>query len=416
MIAEVGEKGSLFIIGVFIARTLGFGTFGEFNFLIALTSTLLLCFDFGLQTYVLREVATDTSAVPRLFRNSSALKLYSSTFLLIGSFVITLILRAQDVLSWTGQITFLFVLLYNFFLNLQLFLFAFLRSIEQMKHECILRLVITCVNVVGVIGVLLFLHSFLLTIVALLSVAILGTVAITLSLVRKRLLDFTDGIPSLSATARFTRHVLPYALSGVFVYIYFKADLMIIRAVYGAQAAGWYSAAYGIITGLFLLPSVFSTSLLPRLTRFYHRETAHGFQRFTRGYAFYSFGIGLLCSLVLFVTSPFVIRLIYGSGSQPSIPVLRILALVIVCKFTSHVYGTVLTSIGDQKGRTWIQGTVAATNLFLNALAIPLFGIIGAAVTTVLSEAVLSFLYYTRSRRFARFASSSEYNNSNSAR
>jgi O-antigen/teichoic acid export membrane protein len=80
---------------------------------------------------------------------------------------------------------------------------------------------------------------------------------------------------------------------------------------------------------------------------------------------------------------------LFGTSYRDASQILRILAPVMILLLPTSVYGYVFTALGRQ--RLYMGCTVAAlaTNLVLSLLLIPFYSYIGAAVGTLIAEAVL---------------------------
>ena len=105
--------------------------------------------------------------------------------------------------------------------------------------------------------------------------------------------------------------------------------------------------------------------------------------RFTLAYAVVAV-VGLL------ILAP-IATLLLGPGFAMTMPVIRLLAVMLVAQAASLLLANALTGADRQGTRTLIQIIVAIANVGLNLWLIPLYGTEGAIATTVISEFGLLF-------------------------
>jgi len=79
-----------------------------------------------------------------------------------------------------------------------------------------------------------------------------------------------------------------------------------------------------------------------------------------------------------------------GEAYAESVPLLRVLAVVILIRCLHYLPADVLTGMGHQGLRTVIQVAVLVANVALNLWLIPRFGVWGAAWATIICETALA--------------------------
>ena len=93
-------------------------------------------------------------------------------------------------------------------------------------------------------------------------------------------------------------------------------------------------------------------------------------------------GIGALITLF----APLIVHIIYGTAYNATIPVLRISAWYIVFSYVGMIRNIWILAEGHQKYLMPINGFGALCNIGLNYILIPVIGISGAAVASVLTQ------------------------------
>jgi O-antigen/teichoic acid export membrane protein len=183
-----------------------------------------------------------------------------------------------------------------------------------------------------------------------------------------------------------------------------SSDRYIIALFMGMAYVGYYSPAYSIGSLLFILIAPFSLLLMPVLTEKYDTgklDEVKNFLRYSQRYYLLLvipsfFGLAILAKPILLILTTAAI------AAQGYI-VVPIVAL-----------GILLSGIGDNyrqilllKKKTPIIGYIwifaAIINLILNILLVPVIGIVGAAITTLIGYGILFTLTFYYSRRYIRF-------------
>jgi len=186
---------------------------------------------------------------------------------------------------------------------------------------------------------------------------------------------------------------IPFALTLVFYNIYFYIGSVMLSKMRGDYEVGIYSAAYHIPLAIMIIPYIYTFAIFPVLSRVFTRSS-DSFKMIYGRSAKYMMVLAPPIAVGFFVLAPQIITILYGHAYESSIIVLRVLSIVVIFRFLSNVNGSVLASMDRQKERVVYQGITAAVNIVLNLLIIPIYGFVGAAITTVISELLLMLLYY----------------------
>ena len=119
-------------------------------------------------------------------------------------------------------------------------------------------------------------------------------------------------------------------------------------------------------------------------------------------------GLMLILKFLLIVAVPLamifiafpdsVILLLFGGRSLPAVLSLQILSIGVIFLISSNVFSSTLIAIGKPFLNTKIVIFVALFNLFFNLLLVPIYGLLGASLTTASSFMLLFLLtiYFTK--------------------
>lgn len=192
----------------------------------------------------------------------------------------------------------------------------------------------------------------------------------------------------------------PYAVSTVMFVVYFQIDILLIEALEGAAEAGLYAAAVTIVSFVYLVPSAVYQGYLRRRIHYWaaHDRTALRAAHARGGRLMLR--LGVLAAAAVALIGPIALRAGFGPDFAAATPALLVLALTIPIRFWSSSHRAVMSTRDTKTRMTFTNGLTAALNAGLNLAMIPWLGIIGAAITTVASEALLSALIVGPARRF----------------
>ncbi|MDL5057064.1 flippase [Geitlerinema calcuttense] len=185
----------------------------------------------------------------------------------------------------------------------------------------------------------------------------------------------------------------PLLLSSTACVIYINIDKIMLGNMIDSQAVGIYSSASALSEASSFLPLIVCSSLYPAIIQSKNSESSvyqKKMQRFYDSISFLSYSaIALMIPL-----SGLAIALLYGNSYQAAIPILKI-----------HIWSTLFTFLGIAQSK-WIVAeglqlfnfysrlAGLISNIALNGLLIPTYGGTGAAIATLISYAIGSYLYF----------------------
>ncbi|MBM3992267.1 MAG: flippase [Planctomycetes bacterium] len=178
----------------------------------------------------------------------------------------------------------------------------------------------------------------------------------------------------------------PLVLNILLGLLIFNSDLLVLRAFRDATTVGWYSASYQLISFLINLAGAYSLSLMPALTR---ASEARGERR-----ALYldslaqSVCIGLPIAVGGALCASELIELVFGAAYESSSAPLAVLVASIPLMAYKDVTMVAMVVAGREKAVLRITFAAVLFNLAANLLVIPRWGMVGAASTTLATEAL----------------------------
>ncbi len=170
----------------------------------------------------------------------------------------------------------------------------------------------------------------------------------------------------------------------------YNFDTILLGFLKGADVVGWYNAAYKPVTMALAAPLTYFQGLFPPLSRAWTEDRDTFLPIVERSFR--------LCAIVAvplgvggtLLARP-IIRLLFGAGYQGSVLPFRILVWSAVFVILRGSYRHALNAAGQQTLDLRCAMASAATNVGLNILLIPGFGMAGSASATVAGD-VLWFM------------------------
>lgn len=189
-----------------------------------------------------------------------------------------------------------------------------------------------------------------------------------------------------SRIAPLLPRAVPLMLSALLGLIIFNSDLIFLRIFRSAGEAGYYAAAYGLISFMINLGGAYSQSLLPTLTRLGARgDDQH--RMYTEATA-QVFAVTLPATLGVALLAPIIVRTIFGPAYAPAAGALVWLSGSVFLLLVRGVPNVALLARGREDRVFQINLVATVVNLTLNVILIPRYGILGAAWSTFATEAI----------------------------
>ena len=385
--AKVAGAGLLLGLHVMLARFLGAEQYGFYVYAITWINILVILCLLGFQTSLVRFIAEynikqQWGLLRGILRRSNQTVL---GFSILVSFTGAIVVRALgDRVSGEMAITF-----YIAFCALPVFAFCHLReaSLRALKHvfqsELLLQVIRPALTGIAVIGLFFWLgdtfrarYAMTANLVAVFFAAVVGTVFL-----HKRLPKSASETRPEFVNTQWLKVSLPLLLIAGMHILLKKTDIVMLGAFKGYEQAGIYSAASKISDLVVFALTAINTILAPIVAELYHTRQKERLQRIITLAARAIFIFTLVISLILIVFGKFVLSLFGLAFIAAYVPL-----LILLC--------------GQMSGRQNMMGIIvsvsAATNVLLNVVLIPSFGLVGAAISTALTMTMWNaamFLY-----------------------
>lgn len=367
-------------VGVYVARYLGPEYFGILNFAISFIALFIALANLGLQNVLVKELVEHEDEHEEFMGSAFLMKLG-------GSFILLIIVFFSSQLMQLDASTKVIVFIIGagiMFKSLDTIGFYF-QSKVQSKYEAIART--TSLLSISAIKIALILLKAPLIYFALVYMVEHAIASLVLIFFYKR-----QGKSMLAW--RFSKKKVVYLFSecwpilitGLVVSIHMKVDQVMINQMLGSEDVGYYAAAVKISDVWNFIPVLIMSSVFPVIVKTKKRSEKHFRDQL---HMLYDIMVILSLSVAIPLTflSDWLINLLYGPEYALTGKVLSIHIWTCLLGFMSIVRGKWAVIAKQQRFGVFIQGSGALVNVLLNFFMIPVYGIIGAAVATLITVA-----------------------------
>ena len=204
---------------------------------------------------------------------------------------------------------------------------------------------------------------------------------------------------NFSGTFRFSMGILrrilkssyPFIFSVLLSIIYGQTDRIMLKSMMGNEEVALYSAAVRLASALSMIPSSLIEGFRPVVMELKHKDEQMYLKRFRQLYAII-FWFCIAYGLFVMVFAKPIVVLLYGEKYLAVVPALSLVVWYdAFCYFGS---ANNMYMVAEYKSK-WVQFTTlagAVCNVVLNVAMIPYWGIVGAALASLVTQVLANFV------------------------
>jgi len=375
-----------FLIVVYLARILGPENFGKIGWARGILAFFMLIPDLGLVILGVREVARNKDDINIYAGNIIALRL------VLAFFSFGLLLIFVSLIHKPIQIKYL-IIFYGFILfSYALSIKWLFQGIERMEFIGISKILMMFFYAASIfilvknpgqlllIPCLWFLGNF---------ISVVFLMYIFVKKFGKISLKF-----NFSFWKNLLKRALPMGTASMMIPIYYNFDIVMLGFIKGEKVVGWYSAAYRIILFTWTFIPIFVNVIFPSMSRYY-KNSEKKLQTLIISSTKLLSVVALPLGVGGMILARPIMGLLYGEEFSGGVVAFQILIWSVVIIYIRCIYEH--SFLACDKEKRYLFGVIwgALTNIVLNLILIPRFGLKGAAVATVIANLVLSgYLFY----------------------
>ncbi|MDP3901394.1 MAG: flippase, partial [bacterium] len=194
----------------------------------------------------------------------------------------------------------------------------------------------------------------------------------------------------------------PFGLMGLMGAIMLNTDIIMLGWLTSAANVGYYSAAQKPIQLLYILPTMLATSIFPIMARLSHSNPNSAKSILEKSVAL-AIIISLPLVIIGLVLAHQIITIMYGAEYIPAISAFKILTATLLIVYPSSLIGNAIFAYDQQKSFVIFVLVATLGNIIFNILLIPIWGIEGAAMSTVLTQLITNTLIWRKMKKVNQF-------------
>lgn len=381
--------GGLFI-GIWVARYLGPNDFGVLNYALAYTALFGIFVKLGLDKIVIREVVKKDRLTNYLLGTAFGLKLIGSLIAILAIFVSLLFVQTDSL----TKIVILIISIGFIFQSINVIDF-FYQSKVLSKYVVIARNSAFILS--SILKVYFIVYEYNVVYFAISNIVDMFLASVFLVIIyTKTGHEIQQWRFSKKIAVRLLKFSWPLAISVFFISIHMKIDQVMLGNMLNTEQVGIYSVAVRLAEAWYFIPAIIVNTLMPYFVNL--RETNQELYHY-RLMQLYSlmFWMGASVGVFIMFFGEDIIRLLFG---EPYVGGYEALVFNIWSGiFISQAVARGIWMISEDLQKYRLYGNIITVNLnvITNLILIPKIGIAGAAIATLLTQAlgtwVLSFLW-----------------------
>lgn len=373
-------------VGIWVARYLGPQQFGLFSYAIAFTAIFAGVAKLGLDGIIVRELINHPEKKDLYLGTAFWLKVIGA-IIVIGLIAIIVPFTNNDAMTnififiIAGGVVFQSFEVVEFYFQSQVLakIVSICKIIQLMLSSLIkIYLVISEAELIAFV---------LITIFDVISLAICYFIAYKLQERGSFYRQFDR-----SVAKRFIKDSWPLILSSVVVMVYMRIDQVMIKEMLGEYEVGIYSAAVRLSEAFYFIPMLITASIFPAILNARKNNQELYRLRLQRLYTFLAW-LAIFFALITTFSSDWIIYVLFGESYKEAGEILTVHVWSSVFIFLGVAFGKYLIAEGLTK--VAFQRTLlgAIANVLLNLFLIPVHGILGAAIATLIAQFITNVAY-----------------------
>lgn len=192
---------------------------------------------------------------------------------------------------------------------------------------------------------------------------------------------------SLTGSWKILRSSYPFALLILLMALFNRVDSVMLERLLenGLEQAGIYAQSFRIFEAATQFSFLFAMLLLPMFSRMIQQK--QNVNELVRTALPLLMVVGLSVAIIAFYYKYEIIDLLYQAHTPYSSNIFGILMIGFLFVSLSYLYGTLLTANHNLRQLNILAGTTVIINIGLNLLLIPKYQAMGAAISSLVSQA-----------------------------
>ncbi len=373
-------------IGIWIARYLGPEHFGLLSYAQSYAGLFMVIATLGLNTVIVRELVKDERKRDLLLGTAFILQLLGAILVIV---ILSLTIKLTSNDSFTNILIFI-IAFSTFFKSFNVIDFYFQSKVLS-KFTVYANMILLLIS--SIIKILLILNEASLIYFAyiILFESFILAIGFIYFYTKNNISIFNWKFDKKLAIS-LLKDSWPLILSGIVITVYMKIDQVMIQSMLGSESVGQYAAAVRLSEAWYFIPMIIASSLFPAII---NAKSISKELYYTRLQKLYDLMVwmGIAIAIPMTFLSNWIIELLYGNEYNLAGDVLMLHIWAGVFVFLGVAFSKYLIAENQTKKAFYRTTLGAIINIILNYLLIPIYGINGAAIATIIGQISANYLY-----------------------
>lgn len=368
-----------FISTAIVARNLGPGNFGQLSYAISFVGLLSFFYSLGIDNVLYRDLIRNPEKRNELLGTAFTIKLFTG--------ILTIIVVAVSAIAFTkdniSRILMLIISGTFIFNSFQVISYEFQSRVKSKYPSIISVLISLILNILKIFIVILGKGVIYLAFVLLLESILYATFYIYVyrTKIGERITEWKF---DKKIALNLIKDSWPLIFTGVFAMIYARIDQVLIKHMLNSEAVGIYDSAVRLSEAWYFIPNIIVSSFFPAIINAKITSKELYKSRLMK-LALILFIISIAIAIPVTLLSPLIIKILYGSAFSGAVIILQIYIWSNVGTFLSSLATNYLIAENRRKTLLAFNLIPMITNVVLNIIWIPKYGIVGSAYATLIS-------------------------------
>ncbi len=375
---KVLKIGGGLYISIWVARYLGATNFGILNYSIAFISFFILFSNLGLDQILVRDLVKKEKLTNYLLGTAFFLKLFGSIFSIFSIFGVLFFIELEFTIKLI-----IFILSFEFIFQTFNVISLFYQAKVLSKYVVIAQNGAFLIS--SLVKVYLITNEYDVAYFAVANVIYMLFVAVFLIIIYTRTkLKIKNWKFSKKIAISLLKQSWPLAISVLLITIHLKVDQLMIEDMLSIKDVGVYSVAVKLAEFWYFVPSILISTFMPYFTKIRTSDLDLYYYRLSQLYSL-MFWMGIFIGIVVFYFGENIILFLFGEEYILAYTALYINIWAGIFVAQSYVRSIWMVNENLYIYRMIINIFAIIINISANLILIPIYGISGAAMATLLS-------------------------------
>tara|TARA_B110000967_G_scaffold170133_1_gene179935 strand:+ start:1882 stop:3156 length:1275 start_codon:yes stop_codon:yes gene_type:complete len=365
-----------------LATYFGTTTFGVWNYIISFASLLPAVASLGLNYIIIKRLKSNPLLSDKILSISFYLRLFTGTITAVILFITYAILN----INFNSDLILVIILLFSsqIVLNSNIYIQKNEANLQNRKTVIARSISLTLFFILKLLAIE---WAFDIVYFALLTLLEYLLFFIIIKIKEDHKLKLPSTYIRKKITPLLLKEGLPLMLAAITTTLYLKIDQLFIASFTNNNDVGIYAASARISEFLYAIPVIVSNVFFPKIIKAFTKENIDKllYQMFAIVLI-----LAIICVLIISTFSDRIIEVMYGNEYIQASEILKIHAWSIILMSLLVTSSKYILKINRQDIIFKRELMGLSTNIILNFLLIPRYGIVGAAWATLISYSVSS--------------------------